>query len=203
MARPLTTVTFAVPLTTPATLELAVMMADPVVEPAVTGTAAVVAPCAILTLEGTAATALLLDCRVTVIPPTGAGPESVSVRVCEAPTASVMLPGWKERFAATCTLFVSPAKPVAEAVMFAVPIFTPVIWAETSGAVAPSLMKTDGVTVRRGSLLTRFTVTPPTGAGVISVTPKLTVWPTPTTAPLCREIAPRDVTVMVRVSPGP
>ena len=63
-------------------------MADPAAT-AVTGTVTDVEAAAIVTDEGTVATLVLLEASVNVRPPAGAGPESVRVRFCVCPTATL------------------------------------------------------------------------------------------------------------------
>ena len=61
---------------------LACIVAVPGTTP-VTATAAVVALAANVTVAGTVAIDVLLELKLTVSPPAGAGPERVSVRFCE------------------------------------------------------------------------------------------------------------------------
>jgi hypothetical protein len=78
MAPPLCTVTLVLPLEILDVLELAVMVADPGLT-AVTGTVALVAPCAITTVEGTDTIPEGTALRLTVIT-AGAGADRVTVR---------------------------------------------------------------------------------------------------------------------------
>jgi hypothetical protein len=79
-----TTVTSSVPLVTFGALVLAVMVAVPAPTPD-TVTFTFVVFCAIVTCGGTVAAPELLDVRLTVKPPAGAGPERFSATVCEPP----------------------------------------------------------------------------------------------------------------------
>ncbi len=60
----------------------------------------------------------------------------------------------------------------AEALIVAVPKFTPVICGGAAGAVAPAAMNTmaGAIVTFDGSLLVKVTVTPPPGAGADKVT---------------------------------
>jgi len=81
-----------------------------VVEPAATGvigTLAVVAPAAIVTVDGTVALPVLLEARSNTRPPAGAAPERFSVRFLGAAPVIVRLDGVREICALTCTVPVS------------------------------------------------------------------------------------------------
>ena len=84
----------------------AVITVEPGTRPA-TGTCAVVAPPAISTVAGTLATVALLDPRVTVNPPAGADPESVSKRFCDEPLGKARVAGVNENVAVTVTACVA------------------------------------------------------------------------------------------------
>lgn len=84
----------------------AVITVEPGAKPA-TGTCAVVAPPAISTVADTLATVALLEPNVTVNPPTGAGPESVSSRFCDEPLGNARVAGVKENVAVTATACVA------------------------------------------------------------------------------------------------
>ena len=58
-----------------------------------TGTAAVVAPCNTVTDAGTVATVVLLELRVTTLPPANAALGNVTVRFCEAFGSNDKVPG--------------------------------------------------------------------------------------------------------------
>ena len=73
--------------------ELAVMVTDPAATP-VTGTDKLVAPVPKLTVEGTVATVVSLEVRLTARP-AGAGADKFSVRFCIVPCETVRLPGQK------------------------------------------------------------------------------------------------------------
>ena len=70
----------------------------------VSGTTAVVDPCANVTVPGTVPTLTLLDDRLTARPPKGAAPERVNVRFCVPPPVKVTLGGVKAMVAVTCTV---------------------------------------------------------------------------------------------------
>jgi hypothetical protein len=72
---------------------LAVMITDPPAIP-ITGTDALVAPVAKLTIGGTVATVASLEFRLTARP-AGAGADKFNVRFCVAPWERVRLPGQK------------------------------------------------------------------------------------------------------------
>ena len=71
--------------------------------PLVTGTITLVAFAAMLTVAGTVATDVLLELRLMVNPPAGAGPESVKVRFCVEAVPTVRLLGEKPTLPTTCT----------------------------------------------------------------------------------------------------
>jgi hypothetical protein len=77
--------TFTVAVAFARPVALAVMVAEPIATP-VTGTGTLVAPAAKFTLAGTVATAVLLELRLTVKPPAGAGPVRFRVRFPMLPT---------------------------------------------------------------------------------------------------------------------
>ena len=84
----------------------AVITVEPGTKPA-TDTCAVVAPPAISTVAGTLATVALLDPSVTVNPPAGADPESVSSRFCDEPLGKARVAGVRENVAVTVTACVA------------------------------------------------------------------------------------------------
>jgi hypothetical protein len=69
----------------------------------VTGTLTLVALAGMVTVAGTVATFLLLELRLTVIPPAGAGDDRFSVRFCVATPLIVRVVGEKLRDAVTVT----------------------------------------------------------------------------------------------------
>ena len=84
----------------PDTAELAVIVAWPVPAP-VTGMVTLVAPAGMTTDDGTEATAVLLEPRVTVRPPAGAAPDNVRVKVPVVEPVIVNGDGEKLRVATT------------------------------------------------------------------------------------------------------
>jgi hypothetical protein len=84
-------------------LAVIVADADPVATP-VTGTLTVVAPAANVTEVGTVAALVLLDARLMVSPPAGAGPERVSVAFCVVAAATDRVAGVKDMVAFTVTV---------------------------------------------------------------------------------------------------
>jgi hypothetical protein len=74
---------------------LAVIMAEPCTRP-VTATFTLLVPVANVTVGGTVATPVLLELRLAIKPPDGAGPDRPSVKVCEEPAPIVRLGGEKE-----------------------------------------------------------------------------------------------------------
>ena len=114
---------------------------------------------------------MLLEFRLTVNPPAGAGDESSNVRFCVAVPVIVALLVKKLSVAVTRTVSLSPLRPKADAVIAADPKAIPVTIGEEGGVVAPSRIKTfagDTVTFDV-SLLLSETNTPPAGAGFMSV----------------------------------
>src|SRR5262245_21042366 len=101
------------------------MVAEPGATP-VTDTVALAVLPGMVTVEGTVATAGLLELKLTTRPPAGAGEERVSVKFCLAFLPRVRLVGEKPRVAATCTGLVSELKPGAVPVIVADPRLTPV-----------------------------------------------------------------------------
>ena len=96
---------------------LAVMVADPTAMP-VTGTLTVVAPDANVTDDGTVATLVLLDARLMVRPPEGAGPESVSVAFCVVGAVTESVAGVNAMVALTVTVCgLADVYPAAEALI--------------------------------------------------------------------------------------
>ena len=91
----------------------------------VTGTVTLFLVAAKVTVVGTVTEAGLLELILTTRPLAGAGPERFSVKSCVPFTPIVRVCCWKLRLAATCTVFVSPKKPGAEALMSADPRLTP------------------------------------------------------------------------------
>jgi hypothetical protein len=166
-------VTFTVAVAFVIPVALAVIMADPAATP-VTVTGALVAPAANVTLAGTVALVLSLEFRLIVRPPAGARPpDRFSVRFPVLPALTVS--GDPEKLivgADTVTVPLPEVKFVADAVTVADPMPAPVTCGCVAGVVAPAAMDTlagDTVTFVV-SLLPRFTVTPPPGAGADKVT---------------------------------
>jgi hypothetical protein len=104
MVPPLCTVTLVVPLETLDRLELAVMVAVPRLAP-VTGTEALVAPSAIVTVEGTDTTPEGTALRLTVMA-AGAGADNVTVRFSVASPVMVEVCWVKLKDPLTATLAV-------------------------------------------------------------------------------------------------
>jgi hypothetical protein len=161
-------------------LQLAVIVAVPAATPVI-GTVTLVAFASIVTVAGTVALAVLLELRVIVRPPAGAGAERSNVVLNTPPALTAV--AWVEKLsdAPTLTVCESPVNPVAEAVTVAEPNATPVTSGAVVGAVAPCGMKTVDGTVRMAVLpLAREMVTPPAGAGNANTTFSGTDWPGPT-----------------------
>jgi hypothetical protein len=179
---------------------LAWIAAEPCATP-VTGTVAVVAPAAKVTVAGTVAAAVLLELRLTVTPPVGAAADKVSVKFCVAVPIMLRLDGEKPTVAVTWTAALAPSKPGAEALIFAVPRLMPLICGCTAGAIWPAAMATlDGVTVTfEESLEDSVTVTPPAGAAADRVTVNGVDWPSPTVALVGRRTCPKGMTVTLAV----
>ena len=110
--------------------------------------------------------------------------------------------GVTEAVTVTWTDCVSGAKPVADAVMLALPIVTPVTCGFVDATFAPAGTKTLAVTVATAVLLlTKFTVTPPAGAGVERLKARLLVCAGASTRPVARLIS-LLVTVTLVVAGG-
>ena len=91
-----------------------------------TGTFAVVALCAIVTVAGVVTTPAVFALTLTNRPPDGAGAERVSVKFCEPGPVRVRVGGESVSFAPTVTDWLPFAYPGADAVIVADPKFTPV-----------------------------------------------------------------------------
>jgi hypothetical protein len=137
-----------------------------------------------LTVAGAVATPGLLELRLIVRPPVGAGADRMSVRFCVVVPLIVRLPGEKLIVVlvppvVTCTSPVAGAKPLADAVTIADPALMPFTIGARLGAVTPCGMKIfSGATVTfEVSLLVSVMNTPPDGAGFAKVTEKFTCWP--------------------------
>jgi hypothetical protein len=143
----------------------------------VTGTLTVVKPFVIVTVDGTVATLVLLELRLTVTPPLGAGDDSVSVRFCVATPLIVRVGGTKLSDEVTTTVPLPVAKPDADAVIVADPKLMPVTCGCTAGVVWPAGMVTaDGEIVTFVvSLLPKVTVVA-VGASPLRLTAKVTGW---------------------------
>jgi hypothetical protein len=92
----------------------------------VSGTGTLDCPGPNVAVAGTAPTPVTVELRFTVIPDAGAGPDRVNVRVCEPAPVKVYVEGLKASVADTWAAPMAPVYPVAVAVMFADPRFTPV-----------------------------------------------------------------------------
>ena len=162
---------------------LAVIVAEPAATP-VTGTATLVVFAPKLTVGAALATPALLELRLIVNPPDGAGPDRISVRFCVAVPVIVRLAGEKLMVVVpgavpevTCTL--AGGNPLADAVMIADPALTPLTVAARLIDVAPCGIKIfAGATVTlEGSLLVSVINTPSAGAGVANNTGNGADWP--------------------------
>jgi len=132
-------------------------------------------------VAGTATTAGLSELRLIVNPPAGAGADRITNRFCRAATLMPILPGEKLIESATCTVWLADGKPIAEAVMTAVPKFMPVTCGGAAGVVAPAGISTlAGRTVTfELSLLVNVIITPDGGAGADNVTGNDALCPIP------------------------
>lgn len=135
------------------------MMAEPA-EMLVTGTLTVVEPPMMVVLAGTVATPVLLELRLTITPPVGAGDERFSVKFCVVIPLIVRVGGVKLSDAVTCTEPVAVVNPGADAVIVADPRLRPVSCGCAAGVVWPARIVTvDGETVTFvTSLLPKVTV---------------------------------------------
>lgn len=96
-------------------------------ETIVNGTATVVEPCGIVTVEGTVPTLGLLEDKLMAKPPDGACPDRVKVRFCVPLPENDTVGGVKARVAVTGTIALPEEYPAAVALMFADPRLTPAI----------------------------------------------------------------------------
>jgi hypothetical protein len=173
-----------------------------VVEPAATpdtGTIRVLAFASIVTLDGTDATPGLSEVSVSV-KALGAGAGNTNVRFCVVPRLMVALDG-PTSVGITRTACVSPVRPTAEAVMFAVPKFRPVTCGWMLGMVAPAGIYTF-VKLRvtfEVSLLARVTKTPVVGVAA-SFTGNTFDSPGPTVTPEASMIPDDPFTVTEAVA---
>ena len=157
------------------------IVAEPDANP-VTGTVAVDAPAAIMTLAKVETAAGLLELKVTNTPPDGAGAGKVKVRFCVAEALiarlggeKLIVPPWPPP---TCTCVLADAKPGAEALTVADPA-PPAVSLARVDEVCPSPMKTLLVfsAATEGLLSVRVTNTPPPGAGAAKVTARIVLSP--------------------------
>src|SRR5689334_6484468 len=167
------------------------MLVEPGATP-VTAKVAVFDPAGMATVAGTVAIDESPDERLTVSPPGGATAESVNVKFWAPPTVTFWVLGVNVKAPGTFTVCVVGLKPPPEAVMFAVPMFTPVMVGWTAGVVAPAGMDNCvGVIVtREGSLLASVIVVPPLGAETDKDTGNAVVAPGATVALAGRTISP-------------
>ena len=168
---------------------------------AVTGTVAVVAFPAKVTLDGTEATLAFAELIEIVNPPTGAGADKFRVTFWVALPVSVKAFGEKLTVAFTCTVTLAGAKLGADADRLDEPKFTPLTWGCVSGVVLPAgIVTLEGETTTRVvSLLLIVTVTPPAGAAVPSVTGNVANWPGATDKFAGRLIVPGGTTLTLAV----
>ena len=175
---------------------LARIVAEPGAMP-VTVTLADVALAAIVTLDGTVATAVFVELNVIVVPPTGAGPDIVSVNVRVPTSINVTLDGEKLIVAVTRAVCEAGAYPTAAAVIVTVPRSNPEIAGGTTGLVAPAGINTlAGTLSRAGMLLVSRTVVPPAGAATERLTGRADCVPK-TNATTGSTTLPRLATVIV------
>jgi hypothetical protein len=164
---------------------------------------AVVVCSAICTVAGIVTNPGAEEARFTVSPPTGAGPDRVTVRTLVSVPDSVSVCGDKLKDAVVKTVCVVEPYPGPLAVMLAEPGPTPVICGCAAGSVCPAAISTEaGVMLTLvGSLLVKATVTPPVGAGADKLIGNGTVCPRPTEMFEGRLIPPDTVTVTFAVAP--
>src|SRR5208283_1817116 len=143
--------------------KLAVIVAAPA-PVAVTGIVVVLEFAANVTVEGTVATAVLLEMTLIVTPPVGA--RAVRVAVIFDVIGPVMLKVEESVTVAVTVLAaeVVAVNPGADAVIVADPMLTPVNLGATEAWVAPAGMTKVAGTLIAGLLLVRVTVTPAVGA---------------------------------------
>jgi hypothetical protein len=114
----------------------------------------------------------------------------------------VNVPGGKLSIWVTVTSSVSPLKPGAEALIFAVPTAKPFTMGCVAGASACAGMNTLlGVIVAFGLSLERVIVTPPAGAPVAKVTGYGADWPGATEVLTGSRILPNVTTLAVVLPP--
>jgi len=178
------TLTVAVAVVIPAELALMAVVPDAI---PVTGTAIEVVPPRMVADKGTVAMPTLLEPRVNMIPPAGAGAEIVRFRL---PAGGDMgmerVLGLNAAVTLTLAIATSGAYPVAVAVICVEPMVPPVTCGFAVGTVRPAAMKTlDGTTEASVvgaappgfAAVAKLTVTPPVGAATPRLSGRLTVWP--------------------------
>jgi len=132
-----------------------------------------VAPAATVTEAGTTTPASLLV-KVTLTPPAGAGPFRFTLfNVVETPPTTNVGERTTETsvivFTVRVAVLLTPFK-VAEIVIVAVAETDEVVIVKTGDAVAPAATDTEAGTPTPGSLLDKFTTSPPAGAATFRVT---------------------------------
>ena len=117
-------------------------------------------------VAGTVATVVLLELRLIVNPPGGAGADRFSVRFWLAIPVIVNVVGKKLSVSATFTFKLAAVYPGAETLRVAAPKFTPFTCGGGDGTFCPlAMVMLPGDTVAVvGSLLVRVTATPFDGA---------------------------------------
>jgi hypothetical protein len=140
---------------------------------------ALVAPAATVTDAGAVAAEVLFEDKVTVIPPVGAGPLSVTVPVEGVPAVTVV--GLSERADTvgefTVRVAFSVTAPAVAEIVTDFAVVTAVVVAVNVAEVDPAAIVTKAGTVVEASLDARLTVKPPVGAAPVIVTDPVVEFP--------------------------
>jgi hypothetical protein len=137
-------------------------------------------PAGIVALDGTLASAASLLVRLTTVPPAGAWPFSMTISVGSTPPVIVLGEMVRDCKPTGCTTKLTEAEvPLIVAVsVTGVATFTAPTWKLNPSKAKPAgTVQVAGTGAAARSLLVRLTTAPPVGAGPVSWTYTVCVWP--------------------------
>jgi len=168
-----------------------------VTEVVATANVALILPPGTFTLDCTWA-ALWLLARLTRTPPSGAGPERVTIPVVDAPPP--MVAGSRETEASvggvTVRVAVPDALPIVAVIVTVVELDTPKVLISKLAVAEPDLTRTFGSTTAEALLLARFTKRPSAGAAPVKVTVPVAFMPPVTVSGLSDTESETDGLIM-------